>query len=204
MDDQNEKALQEGIKASVAPPDEPNNKERGADATADDSERMARPQESPRGKKRNATEEADDQERTTRADAEEKTKVKGVKRKGDEQGDDSRAQDRSDDMSSLAQHPGLISCSGRFAKEDLEWKHIGSGMFARTFPQARYLVTTTKGGPKMKEVHRRTIRSLTTGKVIDDCIVDDTPEEVLHKRMKNADSIRVELTTKGALRQYEA
>ena len=204
VDDQNEKALQEGIKASVAPPDEPNNKKRGADATADDSERMARPQESPRGKKRNATEEADDQERTTRADAEEKTKVKGVKRKGDEQGDDSRAQDRSDDMSSLAQHPGLISCSGRFAKEDLEWKHIGSGMFARTFPQARYLVTTTKGGPKMKEVHRRTIRSLTTGKVIDDCIVEDTPEEVLHKRMKNADSIRVELTMKGALRQYEA
>ena len=112
MDDQNEKALQEGFKASVAPPDEPNNKKRGADATADDSERMTSPQEAPRGKTRNAIEEADDQERTTRADAEEKTEVKRVKRKGDEQGDDSRAQDCADDMSSLAQQPGPVNCSG--------------------------------------------------------------------------------------------
>ena len=56
----------------------------------------------------------------------------------------------------------------------------------------------------MKEVHRRTIRSLTTGTVIDDCVVEDTPEEVLRGRMKRADNIRVELTMKGALKMYEA
>ena len=107
-------------------------------------------------------------------------------------------------MSSPAQHPGPINHSGRFPKDDLEWKHIGSGIFARTFPHARHMVTTTKGGPKMKDVQRRTIRSLTTGKVIDDCVVEDMLEEVLHRRMRTVDSIRVELTIKGALRQYEA
>ena len=53
------------------------------------------------------------------------------------------------------------------------------------------------------DVHRRIIRSLTTGKVIDDCIIKDTPDRILHRRMKDADDIRVELIMEGALKAFE-
>ena len=55
----------------------------------------------------------------------------------------------------------------------------------------------------MQDVHRRIIRSLTTGKIIDDCIVKETPSRILHRRMKDADDIRVELIMEGALEMYE-
>ena len=53
------------------------------------------------------------------------------------------------------------------------------------------------------DVHRRIIRSLTTGKVIDDCIIKDTLDIILHRRMKDADDIRVELIMEGALKAFE-
>ena len=55
----------------------------------------------------------------------------------------------------------------------------------------------------MQDVHRRTIRSLTTCKIIDDCIVKETPSRILHRRMKDADDIRVELIMEGALKMYK-
>ena len=55
----------------------------------------------------------------------------------------------------------------------------------------------------MADVHRRITRSLTTGKVIDDCIIKDTPDKILHRRMKDADDIRVELVMEGALKIFE-
>ena len=55
----------------------------------------------------------------------------------------------------------------------------------------------------MADVHRRITRSLTTGKVIDDCIIKDTPDKILHRRMKDADDIRVELVMEGALKLFE-
>ena len=55
----------------------------------------------------------------------------------------------------------------------------------------------------MADVHRRITRSLTTGKVIDDCIIKDTPDKILHRRMKDADDIRVELVMEGALKMFE-
>ena len=39
--------------------------------------------------------------------------------------------------------------------------------------------------------------------MIDDCVIEDTPDRILHRRMKDADNIRVELITKGALKMYE-
>ena len=39
--------------------------------------------------------------------------------------------------------------------------------------------------------------------MIDDCVIKDTPDRILHRRMKDADDIRVELIVKGALKMYE-
>ena len=55
----------------------------------------------------------------------------------------------------------------------------------------------------MLGVHRRTFRSFTTGKVIDDCITKDTPDKILHRRIKDADYIMVELIMEGALKLHE-
>ena len=55
----------------------------------------------------------------------------------------------------------------------------------------------------MMDVHRRVIRSLSTGKVLDECIVDEINDDVLHRPLKEEDNIRVELTMKGALKLFE-
>ena len=62
--------------------------------------------------------------------------------------------------------------------------------------------TTTKIGPPLQEVHRRTIRSLSTGNIIDDCIVSNTKESALNRRLNTPDDIIIELTMKGALKMY--
>ena len=105
-------------------------------------------------------------------------------------------------MSSLAQHPGPVHSGGRIEKVDLSWRHIGSGMFARTFVNADHMITTSKSGPPMMDIHRRIIRSLSTGKVLDDCIVDEVSDEELHRPLKQPDNIRVELIMKGALKLF--
>ena len=65
------------------------------------------------------------------------------------------------------------------------------------------LPVTSKGGPPECDVHRRVVRSLTTGKVIDDCIVDDVSERVLRRSLPEPDNIRVELIMKNALAMYQ-
>ena len=108
-------------------------------------------------------------------------------------------------MSSLQQanrnHPGPVQ--HKFDKGELEWRHVGSGVFARTFRMAQRFVTTTKSGPPMCEVHRRVTWSLSTGKMLDDCLVDQTQDEELHRQLKSPDDVRVELTMKDALKMYE-
>ena len=39
--------------------------------------------------------------------------------------------------------------------------------------------------------------------MIDDCVIKDTPDRILHRRMKDADDIRIELIMKVALKMYE-
>ena len=102
----------------------------------------------------------------------------------------------------LFRHPGPITASKEITSEDQRWQDIGSGVFARTFVQARRLVTTTRGGPPMEDVHRRSRWSMSKGKVIDDCVVDDTSDETLNRWLDRPDDIRVELTMKGALSMF--
>ena len=86
--------------------------------------------------------------------------------------------------------------------KERQWQDIGSGVFARTFTQAERLLTTTRGGPPIDDVHRRTIWSLSKGRIIDDCLVDDVPDKTLNRWLDEPDDIRVELTMKNALSMY--
>jgi hypothetical protein len=101
-------------------------------------------------------------------------------------------------------HPSPVERHDKWPKEDLEWKYIGSGTFARTFPQAERLKTWSKGGPSQKDVYKRVVRSLSSGKILDECIIDDVPDEILHRRLALPENIRVELIMKGALKMFEA
>ena len=101
-------------------------------------------------------------------------------------------------------HPGPIDRSGKFAKEDLTWKHIGSGVMAKTYPNANRMMTTSKGGPPMRDIYRRTIRDLRTGRVLDECVVDDTPDSMLHRHLMVPTDIRVEVEMHDALKMFEA
>ena len=53
---------------------------------------------------------------------------------------------------------------------------------------------TTRLGPSMGTVQRRVIRSLGTGKIIDDCVPDNTPDRILNRRNLSNIVIRIELT----------
>ena len=44
---------------------------------------------------------------------------------------------------------------------------------------------------------------MSTGKVIDDCIIEDTPDEVLNRYLRQPDDLRVELTMRGGLKMFE-
>ena len=94
--------------------------------------------------------------------------------------------------------------------KDLEWRDIGSGMVAKTFLGATRMWTTSKSsngrrgvqGPLMDQIQSRKIWSLTTGRLIDECDVDRTPDSVLGRDLPAPDDIRVELVLKGAQELY--
>ena len=107
-------------------------------------------------------------------------------------------------MEDFRGHPSPILKSDEIDDDELKWKNVGSGMFAKTFRNVDRLPLTSKGGPASSDVYRRVIRSLTTGKVVDDCIVDDVSDEMLKRRMPTADNLRVELIMRGAVAMYES
>ena len=59
----------------------------------------------------------------------------------------------------VLKHPGPIIPREQITNKEKEWNDIGSGTFARTFVQAERLLTTTRGGPPLCDIHRRTIWS---------------------------------------------
>ena len=63
----------------------------------------------------------------------------------------------------------------------MEWREIGPGTISRTFIGANKLQVTTKNGPPARDVYRRTVRDLDTGRIIDECVLDDTPDEILYR-----------------------
>ena len=148
---------------------------------------------SPRGQKREAAESANDAERVNRCELME-TKTRGTKRKDEDGDDNARFDGRSNDMSNVEQetmlkHPGPIQHGEPFTKGELWWQNIASGIFARTFPNEQRLRTTSESGPPMCENPRRVICSLSTGRVLDDCVADDVPDAVLGRFMERPDDI---------------
>ena len=89
------------------------------------------------------------------------------------------------------------------SSQDMIWRDIGSGTVARSFRGAKKLQVSTQGGPPECDVYRRIVQNLDTGKIIDDCIIDDTPDEVLYRDLDKETNIRVELVLRGALALYE-
>jgi len=100
-------------------------------------------------------------------------------------------------------HPSPILKTEEIDSDELKWCDIGSGVFAKTFKNIDRLPLTSKGGPVASDVYRRVVRSLTTGKVIDDCIVGDVSDEQLRRRLPGPDNLRVELIMCEALAMYE-
>ena len=86
---------------------------------------------------------------------------------------------------------------------ELTRKCIGTGVYARTCLGSKKLNTTTKKGPCVSDVHIRTLRDATTGHIIHDCIVEDTPDGVLHRRLGRPRDIRAELTINKAQLMFE-
>ena len=151
--------------------------------------------------------EADDSARLDRDLTAQQVESRGTKRAQDSPGDSARMDRQAEDMSlvdNASGHPGQrVRGRGVIPKEDLEWVNIGSGVIARSFSEMSRLVTTSKDGPPVQDVHRRIVRSLATGMVIDDCVLDDTPDDVLNRRLPYPMDVRVELIMRGALKMFE-
>ena len=100
-------------------------------------------------------------------------------------------------------HPGPKVSREELESQDLKWRDVGSGVMSRVFIGAERFITTTRKGPPMEDVKTRRTWSLTTGKLIDEVDVENTPDRILNRPMKVKDDIRVELTLKGAMAMYE-
>ena len=95
-------------------------------------------------------------------------------------------------------HPSSVMREEEMETEELRWMNIGSSIFARTLKNVSSLPAITKGGQSESDICRRVGRSLSSGKVIDDCIVDDVGNKELRSKLPSADNIRVELTMRNA------
>ena len=64
------------------------------------------------------------------------------------------------------------------------------------------LLTTTKSEPNEPKVHRRIVRDVGTGKVIDDCIPDIVADEKLFRELPEKRNLRVEVVMKDAAKWF--
>jgi hypothetical protein len=99
-------------------------------------------------------------------------------------------------------HPSPVLTESEIDVAETQWHNIWSGIFAKTFKNMTHLPLTDKHGPYASDAHRRIVRSLSSGKVIDDCVVDDVGDQQLKRRLPVADNLRVKLVMKDALAMY--
>ena len=100
-------------------------------------------------------------------------------------------------------HPGAKVASKDVTSRDQQWVDIGSGIVSRTFIGAEKLMTTSRGGPNIIDIQHRKVWSLTSGKLLHECDVNDVTDEELNKQLPAPDNIRVELTLRNALKLFE-
>ena len=63
--------------------------------------------------------------------------------------------------------------TSEISPDEERWANIG-GVMARAFVDVGKLFTTPRSGPPMGTIQRRGLRNLGTGKLIDDCVPDNT------------------------------
>ena len=97
--------------------------------------------------------------------------------------------------------PKLINALDR---KEMSWQYIGSGTYARTFPQAERVITTTRTGPRMEDIVARSVFDADSGVLVDQCNPDNAADSVLHRRLPKPRSIRVEVTVQNARKMFEA
>ena len=90
------------------------------------------------------------------------------------------------------------------AKDELAWRHIGSGIWAKTFINVYRLPLTTRSGPPACDIEWRKVVDVVSGKVVDKCRVDDTADSVLMRCLGVPRTVRVELTLKESQKWYRA
>ena len=100
-------------------------------------------------------------------------------------------------------HPGPVVETRDITARDQRWIDIGSGIVSRTFIGAEHLPVTSKNGPSLVDVHSRKIWSLSTGRLVDECVIDDVPDDILYRKLPAADNLRIELTLKDAVSLFE-
>ena len=90
----------------------------------------------------------------------------------------------------------------RYDEKDLSWQYIGSGTYRRVFMNAKKMVFTTKTGPAACDVMARTIRCASTGRLLDKCQVQGTPDRLRFRELPTTTDIVVELVVMQAERMY--
>lgn len=100
-------------------------------------------------------------------------------------------------------HPSPVMRTDGIDQAESQKKNIGSGISAKTFVSVSELPVSSRGGPAECDVHRRAIRSLATGEVIGGCVVDDTDNKMLRRRIPFPDNVRVELIMRYALSMFQ-
>jgi hypothetical protein len=100
-------------------------------------------------------------------------------------------------------HPGAKVASKDVTSGDQQWVDIGSGIVSRTFIGAERLMTTSRGRPNIIDIQHRKVWSLTSGKLLHECDVNDVADEELNRQLSAPDNIRVELTLRNALELFE-
>jgi len=68
---------------------------------------------------------------------------------------------------------------------------------------AEHLPITSKGGPSLVDVYSRKVWSLSTGRLVDECVVEDVPDDALYRKLVAPDDLRVELTLKNSMELFE-
>ena len=105
--------------------------------------------------------------------------------------------------SGAVKEPGQRDASrGRPPAAELTWTYVGLSIIARTFLNAERMVLTTRTGPREQEIERRVIRHNATGRVIDDCMPENTSDADLRRELPRQLSIRVAFHLKDAVKMF--
>ena len=62
---------------------------------------------------------------------------------------------------------------------------------------------TSREGPSLVDVHSRKIWSLSTGRLVDECEIENEPDDRLYRKLEAPDDLRIELTLKNSIELFE-